>query len=67
MKLVYKCRECGHPFVTEKALSEHLRSSHYLQIQEYYDKYVAGPTDGKCEVCGEIKRVCDFSKCLLLF
>lgn len=52
MKLVYKCRECGHPFVTEKALSEHLRSSHQLQIKEYYDKYVAGPTDGKCEVCG---------------
>ena len=62
MKLVYKCRECGHPFVTEKALSEHLRSSHQLQIKEYYDKYVAGPTDGKCEVCGNPTTFISMSK-----
>lgn len=52
MKLVYKCRECGKPFSSEIALSEHLRSGHQLQIQEYYDKYIAGPNDGKCEICG---------------
>ena len=39
MKLVYKCRECGSPFVTEKGLSEHLAFSHQIQPKEYYDKY----------------------------
>lgn len=62
MKLVYKCRECGHPFVTEKALAEHLRSSHQIQVKEYYDKYVAGDTDGKCEVCGNPTTFISMSK-----
>ena len=53
MKLVYKCRECGKPFVTEAALSEHIRSGHMIQIKEYYDKYVAGENEGN----GTIKLV----------
>ena len=52
MKLVYKCRECGSPFVTEKGLSEHLASSHQIQPKEYYDKYVSDGTEGKCAICG---------------
>lgn len=62
MKLVYKCRECGKPFVTEAALSEHIRSGHMIQIKEYYDKYVAGENEGKCLVCGEPTEFVSMSK-----
>ena len=62
MKLVYKCRECGQPFTTEKGLSDHLRSGHAINIQEYYDKYVAGSQEGKCVVCGEPTTFLSMSK-----
>lgn len=62
MKLVYKCRECGKPFATEKSLSKHISYVHSIQPKEYYEKYIAGPNEGKCEVCGKPTKFITMSK-----
>lgn len=52
-----KCLVCeteGKETVFEKAcsLGTHLWKSHNLKPQQYYDKYMATPSDGKCAECG---------------
>ena len=52
-----KCLECesnGRETVFEKAcsLGTHLWKTHGLKPRQYYDKYLAKETDGKCAECG---------------
>lgn len=52
-----KCLVCaadGKETVFEKvcSLGTHLWKTHNLKPQQYYDKYMASPSDGKCAECG---------------
>ena len=48
------CESEGKQTVFEKAcsLGTHLWKTHGLKPQQYYDKYIASETDGKCAECG---------------
>lgn len=49
------CESSGKQVEYEKAcsLGTHLWKTHGLKPQEYYDKYIAKPGDGKCAECGK--------------
>ena len=35
-------------------MSKHLRKIHNLEVQEYYDKYIAEEGDGSCKICEKL-------------
>jgi len=49
-----ECKSMGKHVEFTKAcsLGTHLWKTHGMSSQEYYDKYLAKPGDGKCPVCG---------------
>lgn len=54
-----KCRVCeaegkNVEFAKACSLGTHLWKTHGLKPKEYYDKYLAKPTDGKCAECGGV-------------
>lgn len=52
------CAETNKQVTYEKAssLGTHLWKTHCMKPQEYYDQYLATPTDGKCAECGRPTR-----------
>ena len=34
-------------------LSSHIRKTHNIESQDYYDKYMKTPNEGVCSICGK--------------
>ena len=48
-----KCEECGYTITGYHTLfSKHLKNNHHMTVQEYYDKHLKKPDEGKCQHCG---------------
>lgn len=45
-----KCEICRKDY---KRLGHHVKHTHKVDLQSYYDKYLKTPEDGKCVVCGK--------------
>ena len=45
-----------------KSVGRHVFKSHNILAQEYYDKYIANDTDGKCLVCGKKTKFLTINK-----
>lgn len=47
------CKICGKEFKSAMSLANHIRLTHKISCQEYYDRYFKIITDGICENCGK--------------
>ena len=45
-----KCELCGKEY---KRLGHHVKHTHKVDLQIYFDKYLKTPEDGKCIVCSK--------------
>lgn len=46
-----ECRICGRQFNTSRGLSFHIRQTHKITIQQYYDKFIKEEEEGNCLQC----------------
>jgi hypothetical protein len=53
------CKICGGE---AKSIGRHVFRAHNISAQEYYDKYIAGDTEGKCLVCGKETKFLSINK-----
>jgi putative hef-like homing endonuclease len=56
-----ECKICGYSSDPAN-MSKHLRKIHSLEVQEYYDKYVAEEGDGSCKICGKPTKFLGLSR-----
>lgn len=54
-----KCLICKQAYKSNAGLGHHIKSSHGLTTQEYYDQYIA-ETDKYCPICGKENRFYSF-------
>ena len=48
-----ECKICNKKYKNYKSLSLHIRQTHKIESQSYFDKYLKKEDDGKCAVCGK--------------
>lgn len=54
-----KCLICNQAYKSNAGLGHHIKSSHNLTTQQYYDSYIA-TTDKYCPICGKENRFYSF-------
>ena len=51
-----ECKICNNNYKNYIALANHIRITHNISSQEYYDLFFKQENDGKCEICGKLTK-----------
>ena len=51
-----ECKICNNNYKNYIALAKHIRITHNISSQEYYDLFFKQENDGKCEICGKLTK-----------